>query len=173
MFEKYSYKVKFRALLVVFCMLAATAYRRSFKNLWDLMAENKTLSEKEANVTGNIGDIDKLTAEIAVIDKVIGKNGPGKEGIQQEILGFVADHPSASLYNLEPIHSYTDEAYTVYTYSVDITGHINDLLAMGYDFEKSITHSRVVSMEFYTSKKEAKAGTLHLKLIFQNYENNK
>jgi len=172
MFDKYPYKTKFKALLVVFSMLAVAAYKRSFNPLFDVIKEHRELLEKEDKLSKGSGDLQKLTAEIAAMDKVIGKTGLDKEKVQQDILGFIAKHPSVSVYNMEPIHVFSDESHTAYTYEVDITGNLNDLLVLSYSFEKSWNYSRIVSMNFYTSKKERKIDILHLKLIFQNYENN-
>ena len=45
MFESYSYKKKFIALILIFCMLSVAAYRRSFKSLIEAYKENKELKE--------------------------------------------------------------------------------------------------------------------------------
>ena len=44
---------------------------------------------------------------------------------------------------------------------------------MAYDFEKQYDYSRMVGIKLFTAKKNNKEEVLHLKMIFQNYENNK
>lgn len=50
MFENYSYKQKFYALIVLFFMLSVTAYKRSFRALFDVVCEYKTLSKKADDI---------------------------------------------------------------------------------------------------------------------------
>lgn len=171
MFDNYSYKIKFKALLVIFCMLCITSYKRSFSTLKEVIYENRELTSKHEKLYNESGDLVALKSEIASIDKVIGKEGINKEKIQQDILAFTS-HYNVSVYNLRSIHEFVDLSHKIYTNEIDITGSLNQLLKLSYDFEKAIDYSRLVSVNFYTLKKDNKADVLHLKMIFQNYENN-
>lgn len=174
MFEKYSYKVKFKALLVIFCMLSFTAYKRSFGSLVSVVKENKELNEKTNSLKDTSKDVNLLTSQLASIDKIIGKTGVNKEKIQQDIVGFISkNYGSVSIFDLKSIHEFSDESYKVFTNEIDVTGSLSQLLPLAYDFEKKFNYSRLVSMNFYTTKKNNENDILHLKLIFQNYENNK
>jgi len=172
MFEKYSYKTKFQALLIVFCMLAFTAYKRSFSTLKDVIQENSELSNKDKTLKKGTQDLHQLSSEIAAIDKIIGKENINKEKIQQDIISFITKYP-VSIFDMKSIHEFSDDSHTIYTNEIDITGNLNQLLTLSYDFEKKFNYSRMVSLKFYTSKKDNKSDILHLKMIFQNYENNK
>ena len=172
MFKKYSYKTKFQALLIVFCMLAFTAYKRSFSTLTDVIQENSELSNKDKTLKKGTKDLHQLSSEIAAIDKIIGKENINKEKIQQDIISFITKYP-VSIFDMKSIHEFSDDSHTIYTNEIDITGNLNQLLTLSYDFEKKFNYSRMVSLKFYTSKKDNKSDILHLKMIFQNYENNK
>lgn len=172
MFNNYSYKTKFKALIVIFCLLGLTAYRRSFSTLLAVISENKNLNEKVSTVTENSKNLRELTAELNSIDKVIGKEGIVKEKIQQDIIDFATQHGGISIHNLQSIHEYSDQNHIVYTNQLDITGDLNQLLSLSYKFEKEFTQSRLVSLNYYTAKKNNNTSVLHLKMIFQNYENN-
>lgn len=173
MFEKYSYKQKCTALLVVFIMLSVTAYKRSFSNLFEVIGEYKTLSAKAADIHSKSGNANVLRREIALLDKEIGKDGVTKQMVQQGIVGFATEkHSGVSINDLQPIHLFSDGNYNIITNQLDVTGKLDPLLRMGYDFEKDFSLSRPVSMNFYTSKKNNKTEDLHLKIIFQNYESN-
>lgn len=174
MFEKYTFKTKFIALIVVFIMLFITAYKRSFNTLFQVLTDYKTLTLKvnEINKKGN--NSVELIKEIAYLDKIIGKQEVTKEMVQQGIVSFATEnHPKVSINDLQSIHVFPDENYTIITNQLDVTGNVNELLQLGYDFEKKFNLSRIISMNFYTSKKNNKPDVLHLKMIFQNYENNK
>ena len=174
MFEKYSYKTKCIALMVVFFMLCITAYKRSFKTLFEVIKEYTVLSSKIEDMNKKGNTTDQLLSDIASLDKIIGKENIAKEIIQQEIVSFATKrHPGVSINELQPIHIFSDENYSIVTNQLDITGNTNQLLQLGYDFEKSYHFSRIVSMNFYSINKNNKYDVLHLKIIFQNYENNK
>jgi len=174
MFEQYSYKQKFIALLAIFVLLGATAYKRSFSTLIGTISEYRELTAKNEDMRTKSGNTDALIKEISLLDKLIGKEGVTKEMVQQGIINFASKrHPALSVSDLQPIHVYSDSTYNIITNQIDMTGRAAQLLEMSYDFEKAFDYSRIVSMNFYTTKKNNKTEKLHLKLIFQNYENNK
>lgn len=173
MFDKYSYQLKFRILLAVFCFLSIAAYKRSFSSVIALINENRELSEKTSGSRENFSSVQQLTADLKAIDTMIGQEGVSKEKTQQAIVDFVSRHGvGVSINNLEAIHRFSDESHTVYTNQLDITGRFNDLIALSYLFEKEFTYSKLVNIEYYTVKKNNIPNVLHLKMIFQNYENN-
>lgn len=173
MFEQYSYKQKCIALIVLFCLLSATAWKRSFGPLYQLIVENRNLAAENRNVNKKTGSFAELTADNQKLDRIIGKEGVSKEKIQQEIVNFVEQNSDASINELQPVHTFSDANFRIVTNQLDITGNANSLLRLGYDFEKNFRYSRVVSLNFYTTQKNNDTKQLHLKIIFQNYENNK
>lgn len=174
MFEKYSYKKKCFALIVVFLMLSITAYKRSFHVLFQVISEYKILLAKSEDINKKASDSDGLIRTIAYLNKTLGKEGISKEMVQQGIVNFALEkHPHVSINDLQPIHVFSDNNYTIITNQLDVTGNVNQLLQLSYDFEKKFNLSRVVNTQFYTTKKNNNSDILHLKMIFQNYENNK
>lgn len=174
MFENYSYKKKFIALLLLFLILSVTAYKRSFNTLFQVIKENKDLSAKAVDYAKKSNSSNKIIKEIAYLDNTIGKQGETKEKVQQGIVSFALNNSKeVSINDLQPIHLFSDEKYTVITNQLDVTGNTNQLLVLGYDFEKKFNASRITSMNFYTSKKNDQIDILHLKLTFQNYEDTK
>lgn len=174
MFEKYSYKKKFLALLILTFIIAITAYKRSFSTLIQIIKEHNTLSDKIEDINKKAINSSDLAKEVAYLDRIIGKEGISKEVIQQEIVNFTSKrHPRVSINALEPIHLFQDENHTIITNQIDVTGNVNQLLKLGYDFEKNFSDSRIINMHFYSTKKNNKIDLLHFKIIFQNYEKNK
>lgn len=171
MFNQYSYKQKLTVLLVVFFMLSIAAYKRSFSQLLHTYDQYIQLKEQISDFNSKSKQLENLNRDVALMNRVIGKGGESKETIQQEIMHFVSEkHPGVSINELQPIHVFQDDNYVVITNQLDVTGNANQLLKLAYDFEKEFTLSRVVSMKYYTTKKNNKADILHLKLIFHNYE---
>lgn len=174
MFEKYPYKLKLKLLALIFVMLSIAAYRRSFGPLAAVIKEHTLLSEKVTVMGDNTKNADKLNREIAGLDKQIGKEGLGKEIVQQEIIGFVTrNSPRVSVNDLQAIHVHTTEDYRIYTYQLDLVGDFNSLIQLSYAFEKKFEYSKIARLNFYTEKNSNQNEALHLKIIFQNYENNK
>ncbi|KQX15064.1 hypothetical protein [Flavobacterium sp. Root420] len=174
MFEKYSYKKKFTILLLVFFMLLITAYKRSFHTLFQVINEYKTLSDKTNDINKKSNSTEKLIKEINYLDRVTGKEGVTKEIVQQGIISFAStEDPEISINDLQSSHVFSDENYRIISNQLDVTGNCNQLMSLGYNFEKKFDFSRIVSMNFYTTKKNNTSEVLHLKMIFQNYENNK
>ena len=173
MFEQYSYKKKFLALMLVFVMLAITAYKRSFSALFQVIRENKKLVNNITQLEQKAGNLEKLQKEVSSLDKIIGKEDMKPEEVQQQLVIFATNNANVSISDLQPIHIADDENYLISTNQIDVTGNINELLQLGYSFEKEFNVSRLTSLNFYTTKKNNKAEQLHLKMIFQNYDNTK
>jgi Tfp pilus assembly protein PilO len=174
MFEQYSYKIKFKFLLIFFVILSIAAYRRSFSSLIDVVKENKLLTSKIETMGKKTQNIAQLKSEIARLDKMIGKEGIGKEKVQQGIVSFLLENSSGvSISDMQSIHEVEDTNYKVYTYQIDLVGNFNQLVQLVYVFEKNFDYSKMVSIKFYMDKKNNKNEVLHLKILFQNYENNK
>lgn len=173
MFESYSYKKKFIALILIFCMLSVAAYRRSFGSLIEVYKENKELKELSNSIKSKTDNIDGLRNKVYQYDKFLGNQNVSNDVIQQEIIAFSTSHKGISIQELETTHIFEEENYRVLTNQLDVIGNINDLLKLTYDFETKFNFSRVISMNFYVKKMSNSSEELHLKIIFQNYENNK
>lgn len=174
MFEQYPYKLKFKILIVLFVMLSIAAYRRSFSALIDVIKENRQLTEKVELMSKKTKNISQLKSEIAGLDKMIGKEGISKEKVQQGIVNFLLENSTnVSINNMQSIHEYSDANYRIFTYQLDLIGSFNQLIKTAYTFEREFEYSKIVSTSFYTDKRNNKTEVLHLKIIFQNYENNK
>lgn len=172
MFDQYSYKIKFRALIGVSILLACAAYKRSFGPLKEVVRQHSELSGKLAAMGSVAQDKGILEQDMSMLDRLIGKQDAQKEEVQQGIVAFVSKSGNhISFNNLQSIHEFHDEQYIVYTYQLDMTGQYNDLLKMLYDFEKHFDYSKVVSVHFFAEKKNNIAEKLHLNITFQNYEN--
>lgn len=174
MFENYSYKQKFYALIGLFFILSITAYKRSFHALFEVVTEYSTFSKKADDINKKAKNTNGLTKDIAYLNKIIGKEDVTKEMVQQGIVSFASENaPEVSISDLKPIHDFPEDDYHIITNQLDVTGNSNQLLKLAHNFEEKFDISRLVSMNFYTTKKNNKSEVLHLKMIFQNYENNK
>ncbi|WP_459926529.1 hypothetical protein [Flavobacterium covae] len=171
MFNQYSFKQKFKALLVILCLLSITAYKRSFSQLIGSYKEYKALIEKTQEINTKTSGLNKLYNDVAKLDLLIGKSGKEKEIIQQEIIDFLAkNHSEIAIHSIQPIHFFKDEHLSIITNSIVLSGNTNQLLNTIYNFENNFQSSKLVSLQFFTEQKNDKEEKLYLKLIFQNYE---
>ena len=173
MFQNYTYKKKFAALILVFCMLSVAAYKRSFVNLIEVYTENVNLEELSGSIKNKTNNIDELRIRVTQYDKFLGNQNVSNDVIQQEIIAFSTSHKGISIHELETTHVFEKENYRILTNQLDVIGNANELLKLTYDFETKFSFSRVISMNFYVKKKNNSSEELHLKIIFQNYESNK
>lgn len=169
MFDNFNYRQKLVGLLILTTILAATAYKRSFRELISLAEEHRILSLKSNDFYATEGNSDELITELEFLDRALGENSIHIEEIQQGIVSFSNSHPGISIYKLNVVHLFENDKYKIVTNQIDVTGNLDQLLRLCYDFEKEFFLSRIVSLDFYTEKKN-KLNVLHLKLIFQNYE---
>jgi hypothetical protein len=173
MFEQYTYKQKTFALLVLFALLSITAYKRSFSNLIAVYKENNDLNKLSEEISNKSKNLDKLSKEIAQYDNYLGVQNIASDLVQQEILNFATLHDGVSINNLESIHTFDGENYKIYSNQLDVTGNVNALLKLAYDFETKFNFSRAINIHYYKTKKSNSNEQLHLKIVFQNYEMNK
>lgn len=172
MFEDISYKKKFYALLVLMVMLGFTAYKRSFSMTIDSAKLVKESKERLAKVNNSQKHIAGLKAEVAYLDKLIGKESANPDIVQQEILNSLTRMDTdAQLIKLEEVHKASDDYFNIYTNRLKLTGSFQELLKATYTYEKEFEFSRVVSLEFYIEKEpRTRRKRLFEQIIFQNYE---
>lgn len=172
MFENFSYKKKFLALIALTIMLGITAYKRSFNMTIDAY-KNLNLSRSTlAKISNSQQRITGLRAEVAYLDKIIGKETANADLVQQEILNmFTAISTEAELVKLEEVHRAKNDYFNIFTNRLILSGKFNDLLAVSYQYEKEFEFSRVVSLRFYLERESrTRRKKLFQQIIFQNYE---
>ena len=169
-FANHSFKTKFYALIALFILLFCTAYKRSFSTFFSIWREHTTLSARSEEINTKIDGFRSLVQELDRLDTVIGNGAGSPEKVQQEIIGFVTQRNSVTISNLQPIHQKENGRYRINTYQIDLSGTINDLVKLAYDFEKIFPHAKLVSLKFYSVKKPNVGDIPHLKIILQNYE---
>ena len=171
MFDNIPYITKFKILIVLLVCLSIAAYRRSFSTLIAVIKENKTLNEKVQKINSKNTSLKVLNKELASLNLLIGKEGLNKQLVQHGIVSFVTNNSkNVSIFNLQSIHEFKDTDFTIFSNQLDLTGNFNDLNKIAYLFENKFNLSKVVSLNFFTEKKNNKPDILHLIIIFQNYE---
>jgi len=173
MFDKYTFKQKNRALLVIFILLAFASYKRSF--VLSIIA-NEEIKQQELNlskVDNSEESLQQLIYSISSLDKTIGKTNLKPDKIQQEILNALATYSkiyNVSLESIEETHSYKNVDFSVLSNEVILEGRFNNMTKMIYDLELNFQFARLINVEFYKKKiLSTKKTKLYAKILFQHY----
>lgn len=174
MFKTVPYKRKFIIVVIGFVILLLAAYKKNFKNIFEIRNQINHLDQKLNTVDGSYNQIFFLKNEIAQLNDLIGGQTKAPELVQQLILDFITNTGlKINIHDIKDPHVFSDNEFTVYTNVLDIEGDYNTLLQLLYTIEKDFAASKVVSTEFYTEKNyRYNTKKLFLKLILQNYEKN-
>jgi hypothetical protein len=172
MFNQYSFKQKFIALIVLFFILCITAYKRSFSLFIQLYNEHVVLTEKMEKVNSESKNLSVLESEIEKLDSYIGKQNIDKDKIQDEILNFISvKYQNIRIVKLNPIHVFENDKIGYLSNEIEVSGEVNDLLKLSLDLEKQFDYSKIRSLKYFTVIKNNTVTGLHLKILFQSYEN--
>lgn len=173
MFDKYSFKQKNRALLVIFILLALASYKRSF--VLTIIAKDE-IEQQELNLSkikNSETSLQQLMYSISVLDRTIGKSNLQPDKIQQELLNALAIHSKkhdVSLESIEETHTYRNVDFSVLSNEVILEGRFNNLTKLIYDLELNFEYARLINVEFYKKKiLSTKKTKLYAKILFQHY----
>lgn len=171
MFSDITYKKKLIVLFILIALVFLVANKQSFSVTKNAYQQIKELEHKLKYVNSSTQGIDEIQSELAIYDKLIGRQGLKPEEIQQQILNFISKINEIKLINIAEIHQAKENGFHIITNQLIIEGGINELLKTIYAFEKNFAYANIVSIDF---KKEREFQTrklkLRVKIIFQNYE---
>ncbi len=171
MFTNITYKQKLIGLVILSVLLFITANKRSYSVTKQTYNQVKELEEKLNYVNASSQDIDGLQNELAIYDRIIGKQGIKAEDIQQKILDYSTQYNTVGVVNLEEIHIAESNGFTIISNQLIVEGDFNSLLELVYSFETDFNYSNIVSVSFTKEKEyQTREDKLRAKIIFQNYE---
>ena len=171
MFDKYSFKIKNRALLVIFILLALASYKRSF--VLSILANEEIARQKTnmANIDNSEYNLQKLLQSVSVLDKTIGESNLKPDRIQQEIFNSISsNNHNVIVESIEETHVYKTIDFSILSNEVILQGRFNDLTETIYDLETNFKFARLINVEFYKRKQiSTKTTKLYAKILFQHY----
>lgn len=172
MFKNITYKKKFIFIIVGFVLLGLAAYKKNFKNIFEVRSQISSITQKLNEVDGSHNQIFFLKNEVAQLNDMIGGQTKNPELVQQLILDFISNsNVKVNIHKIEDTHLYNDGEFNIFTNTIQIEGDYKSLLELLYLVEKDFAYSKVVSAELSTEKNyRNNSKKLYLKLILQNYE---
>lgn len=171
-FEKYSYKQKNYALLILAVLLLAAAYKRSFKTTIDTMSYKREVEEKIEAAKHASRNILLVQKSLGQLNKIIGKENITVEKVQQGFLNFFARKSQhLGVHQIDEVLSYEHPDFKILTHRIVLKGNFIDALRFLYALEKEFDLAKLLNVSFEYKKMNADEGAgLYTVLLLQNYE---
>lgn len=171
LFAKYSFKQKKFALAVVFVLLAAAAYKRSFSVTLDLIGLNNELEEKKIEASTSVERLKTKQNELNLINRMVGKENVPNEQVQQRFLSFFEQESGGlSIEKIEEVYTYDHPDFTINTNAITLKGGFVQTTRFLYKLEKSFPYARLVSSTLrLTTNRILQKNELHTTILLQNF----
>jgi hypothetical protein len=171
-FDKYSYKQKNYALVILSILLIAACYNRKFKTTIETLVFRTELTGKIESSKHAIVEIRQTQREIAYLNKLLGKEDITIEKVQQGFLNFVqTNSTSISVHQVDEVLTYQHPDFSINTHRIVLKGNFIPTLKFIYELETKFDLAKLVNVNFefkkYSSEEKEQ---LYTTLLMQNYE---
>jgi len=170
-FDKYSYKQKNYALILLAVLLVAVAYKKAFSVTLETMQYRDELEEKLLLAQTAAADIRLCKAQINNLDRLLGKENITIEKVQQGFLNFFARNAERiSVYQIDEVLTYQHPDFSINTHRIVLKGDYIHTLQFIYRFEKQFDLARLINISFEYKKYTADSHEeLYTTILIQNY----
>ena len=170
-FDKYTYKQKNYALLVIGVLLAAVAYKRGFGPTLEIKKYRTELEQKLVMAASADDQIRTKQIEIAQLNRLLGEEGNTIEKVQQEFLNFFAKNAnSVSVHEINEVLHFQHPDFSINTHRVVLKGNYTNTLKFLYEVEKKFTLAKILNVSFEFTKHDADDDkALYTTILIQNY----
>jgi len=170
-FDKYSYKQKNFALIVLSVLLIAAAYKRAFSV--SIATSNYQVELEERLVKANNADTDikMIQREIVGLNRFLGEENNSIEKVQQNFLNFFAKKAKGiSVHQIDEVLNFKHPDFEINTHRIVIKGGYTEILQFLYVFEKEFRLAKIVSVQFeYKRFPTEESKHLYATIFIQNY----
>lgn len=172
-FENYSFKQKNYVLLLVIVLLLVVIYKRSFLTIKEIKIYDKELDRQLEMSLNAERNIRILKSELAVLDKIIGKENLAIEKVQQGFLNFFSEYDDKLKINrFSEVIKFQHPDFTIYTHEVEMEGDYKQAVHFIYNLEKEFKMARLINTSFSLRNslgRNEQQQNLFIKLLMQNY----
>lgn len=170
-FDKYSYKQKNYALLVIIVLLLAVTYKRAISVTLETRKYRSELQEDLTVAEHAVANIANKQQAIQQLDQILGKENSSVEKVQQGFLNFFAKRANGlSVYTISEVIKYQHPDFTINTHEVVLKGSYTNTLRFVYDLEKDFDLARLVNVSFeYRKVSSDEPEALYTTLLIQNH----
>jgi hypothetical protein len=174
LFDKYSYKQKNFALIILAVLLLAASYKRSFKTTIETLQYKSELKQKKEEALMSSMHVRQLHQEISIINKMLGKENVPIEKVQQGFLNFFARNSKhQSVQQIDEVYTFKHPDFSINTYRIDLKGDFLHALKFIHAMEWNFEEARLIHIH-YKLKKDLQSGSqdVYTTLLLQNYVQN-
>lgn len=171
LFQKYTYRQKKLALVVIFVLLAAAAYKRSFSITIQQLGLNSELLIKRAEAETSVDRLKTKQNELKLINQLVGQENVPNERVQQKFLSFFdAKTNNLSVERMEEVYTFDHPDYTINTNLITVKGDYLNTIKFLYDLEKQFSFARLVSANLQLkTNRVLQKNELHTTILLQNF----
>ncbi|MCF8414631.1 MAG: hypothetical protein K9G40_00200 [Crocinitomicaceae bacterium] len=170
-FEKYSYKKKNYALLVLIILLLAVVYKRSIKTTLEIKKYSNELNAKLDKAKFATTDIRLKQQQISKLNDYLGQENNSVEKVQQGFLNFFARNSSRLIvYQIDEVLTFKHPDFSIKTHRIVLKGGFINSLKFIHLLEKDFDLARLINVTFkYQKNPNDDKESLYTTLILQNY----
>ena len=170
-FDKYTYKQKNFALIVLSVLLIAAAYKRAFSVSIASGNYQEELEQRLIKANNADKEIKMIQGEIVGLNRFLGEENNSIEKVQQNFLNFFAKKAKGiSVHQIDEVLNFKHPDFEINTHRIVIKGDYTDILKFLYAFEKEFRLAKIVSVRFeYKRFPTEESKHLYATIFIQNY----
>ncbi len=171
LFEKYSYKQKNLALLIIAVLLFAASYKRAFSKTIELNGYINELEIKKQEALDSQKEIRLLQKDVARLNRLLGKENVSVEEVQQGFLNFLAKKsPKIQVKQIDEVYGFEHPDFKINTFKIELRADFISVLKFIYALEGSFDDARLIHFKM-SSEKDPVTNKIDLTttLLIQNY----
>lgn len=171
LFEKYSYKQKNLALLIIAVLLFAVSYKRAFSKTIETNGYINELEIRKQEALNSQKEIQLLQKQVARLNKLLGKENVSVEQVQQGFLNFLAHRsPHISVKQIDEVYGFEHPDFKINTFKIELQGDFISVLKFIYSLEQHFDDARLIHFQMSSEKDVVTNRTdLTTTLLIQNY----
>lgn len=171
LFEKYSFRQKNVALLILLGLLSVVSYKRSFSKTIETNTYISELEGKKQQALMSFGRIKNLNEEIVSVNGLLGKENVSIEEVQQSFLNFFGrNNENLEVNQIEEVYGFDHPDFRINTFRIDVKGDFISLIRFMNKLELNFNEARLIHASFASDKnQETEKLELITTLLLQNY----
>lgn len=170
-FDKYSYKQKNYALILLVVLLVAVAYKRSFSVTLETRKVRTDLKQQLQRAEFADQEIRTRQLEIHNLNRFLGEENNTIEKVQQGFLNFFAQHADGlTVHQIDEVLNFKHPDFEINTHSIVIRGDYLNTLDFIYTLEKDFSLAKVLNISFEFKRFSVEEDeALYTTILIQNY----
>jgi hypothetical protein len=171
-FDKYSFKQKKYAALILGILLFAASYKRAFSTTIETRKAKQELIQKINDAKFAVSGIKQANKNLKELNKLIGKENVTIEKVQQGFLTFFTRKSKGlSIFQIDEVLRFKHPDFSILTHRIEIKGNFLDALSFIYTLEKEFDLAKLINVDFlYKKLNSEEQASMYTIILLQNYE---